>query len=197
MKKLNLILLFLLISTLSFGQNRDFVETRLDSISKYYFGKRVSVISPMIGYDLSTKVLEGNDTTGRNHWLEIGIIKNIFTPIHRHGSGNIGYYFSNSIKLSTNNFVIAPKIGGMMTFAGFMFGSEFVYYTNFSQQLWRYRPFFGFGTEKFQLAFVPHVALSNNDRKGFSFALRLNLFDRNKYGYWRYRHNIDYRNSQN
>ncbi len=207
MKKLNLIPILLLITTLSFSQKRDSVETRLDSISKYYFGKRVSVISPMIGYDVNFKVNEKYDSLRlskfTSHWIELGIIKTKFYPINRHGGASFSYYFSNSFKISTSDFIIGPKIGCVTSVWAFMIGSEIVYYTNFSESSWRYRPIFGLGAEKFQIIITPHIVLSNQNMTGlgraggFDLTIRWHLFDRNKYGYWRYRRGIDYHDFKN
>jgi hypothetical protein len=147
------------------------------------------VVSPVIGYDINLKVRDDSLSKYSSHWIEIGIIKNSFFPINIHGGTNIGYYFSNSFKVSINDFVIAPKIGIVTSVWAFMIGSEIVYYTNFSESSWRYRPIFGLGAEKFQIIITPHIVLSNEGMKGlgkssgFDLSIRWNLFDRNKYGF--------------
>jgi hypothetical protein len=97
MKKLNLILLFLLISIFSFSQKRDSLSLRLDSIARYYSRKSVSVINLMVGYDINLKVKEQYDSLRlsryTSHWIELGIIKTKFIPVDRHGGASFSYYF--------------------------------------------------------------------------------------------------------
>ncbi|WP_185957193.1 hypothetical protein [Gracilimonas mengyeensis] len=67
---------------------------------------RVSSLSLVGGYLLNT-----SDSLDRvNHFLEFGISKSLYSEP---GYANLNYHFINELKISPNNFIVGPKIGGL------------------------------------------------------------------------------------
>ncbi|KQC32475.1 hypothetical protein AAU57_03355 [Nonlabens sp. YIK11] len=138
------LILFLLISFLSFSQ-----ESQTDHI--YY-----DSVNLQVGYQFS---FEGPNK--RNyHLLEIGVNKLHYGG--RHGGG-FQYGIGSEIGLNTEDFLLGPKIGGVIYYQFVVLGSELVTYTNFDSWTLRYVPIIGLGGNGYSLTIKPQVILTNKN----------------------------------
>ena len=67
------------------------------------------------------------------------------------------------IGLNTNDFVIGPRVGGIIGFGGFFIGTDLAYYTDLKNGTLRLIPSLGFGYHQFRLSINPHIRLINKD----------------------------------
>lgn len=139
------ILLLIGFSTFGFGQNRKQKDFGL------YNSLNLSV-----GYNYSF----GNPNDENFHLLDLGINKTRYGG--RHGGG-FQYGMGTEIALNTENFIIGPKVNGIIYFQGLAFGAEIITYTDFDNYSLRLVPFIGIGGEKLKLTINPHVILTNRD----------------------------------
>jgi len=107
----------------------------------------------------------------RYHTLEVKFDK-IFIE-NRHGS-SINWYGGTEIGLNTDRFLIAPKLGGSMSYEPLAFGTEFVYYLNFEENTFQIIPFVGLELHHLRFAIHPHVSLTNKNFNPVN-TLHLNL----------------------
>ena len=139
------ILLLIGLTTMAFGQN----------LKEEDYGVYKS-LNLGIGYNYSF----GDPNEKNFHLLDLGINKTRYGG--RHGGG-FQYGIGTEIALNTENFIIGPKVNGIIYFQGLAFGAEIITYTNFDNYSLRLVPFIGIGGEKFKLTINPHVILTNRD----------------------------------
>jgi len=94
------------------------------------------------------------------HLLEVGIHKLRYGG--RHGGG-FQYGFITEVGLNTKEFVIGPKVSGVIYYQFLVLGSELVTYTNFNDWTLRYVPIIGIGGNGFQLVLKPQVILTHKN----------------------------------
>lgn len=139
------ILLLMGLTTFGFGQNRKQKD----------FGLYNS-LNLGVGYNYSF----GDPNEKNFHLLDLGINKARYGG--RHGGG-FQYGIGTEVALNTENFVIGPKVNGVIYFQGLVFGAELITYTDFDNYTLRFVPFIGIGGEKFKFTINPHVILTNKD----------------------------------
>lgn len=110
----------------------------------------------LIGYHYNF----GEPNTSKFHLLEIGYQKSSTSGVH---ATSANWYATSEMGFVKNSFLIGPKLGGFVSFGGFVLGSEFIYYTNFRDESLRFVPYFGIGGKPFRLSINPHIRLSNKD----------------------------------
>lgn len=132
--------LFLLFSGCMFSQ------LKIDSIS-HNRGNMGTSIYPafLVGYHFSGDAKDNTEIrkVGQMHTVELAYAK-VFKYGGHHGGSKV-YYVGSDFSLSNKyNFFVAPKIG-INVGAGFIFGTELQFQTNFEQFVPRIMPYFGIG----------------------------------------------------
>lgn len=137
-----------------FGGNSIFAQQ--DSIIdlRHGFYKRTHL---SLGYNFGIKDSTENK---RYHLLEIKFDKLQFDGYHGHSSN---WYLGAEVGLNTDKFLVAPKVGGALSYGPIALGGEVVCYTNFSTSTLRLIPFMGLEFHRLRLSLNPHVSLTNKD----------------------------------
>ncbi len=96
----------------------------------------------------------------RFHLVEIGYQKSSASDMH---GVSANWYVTTEFLLNLNSFLIGPKMGGFISFGGFVLGSEIIYYSDFRNESLRFVPYFGIGGKPFRLTINPHIRIGNSD----------------------------------
>lgn len=118
--------------------------------------KQFKSINLSIGYNYSLD--EPNDKNF--HLIDIGITKSIYGG--RHGGG-LHFGAGSEIGLTTEEFVIGPKISGAIYYGFLVFGAEAIAYTDFDNVSPRIAPVLGIGSPQVRVTISPHIILGNKE----------------------------------